>query len=124
MHRVREAVADGGVQSGAEEFLGVPYAAPPVGPGRWRPPRPPARWHGVRKATRPAPACLQFSPFGLADPQAVSEDCLYLDVYRPRSARPGARLPVILWMHGGAYSQKTGTQFGGRAMAELTGAWW
>ncbi|MEV7582509.1 carboxylesterase/lipase family protein [Streptomyces erythrochromogenes] len=106
---------------GAQEFLGVPYAAPPVGTQRLRAPRPPARWHGVRDAARQAPACLQFSPFGLADPRAVSEDCLYLDVYRPRAARPGARLPVVLWMHGGAYSQGTGTQFGGRTMAELTG---
>ncbi|KOU15282.1 hypothetical protein ADK49_21515 [Streptomyces sp. WM6349] len=119
---VAQGALRGQARDGAEEFLGVPYAAPPVGTGRLRAPRPPARWHGVREAIRPAPACLQFSPFGLADPQAVSEDCLYLDVYRPRTARPGARLPVILWMHGGAYSQGTGTQFGGRTMAELTGS--
>ncbi|MFC5876119.1 carboxylesterase/lipase family protein [Streptomyces virginiae] len=119
---VAQGTLRGRARDGAEEFLGVPYAAPPVGTGRLRAPRPPARWHGVREATRPAPACLQFSPFGLADPQTVSEDCLYLDVYRPRTARPGARLPVVLWMHGGAYSQGTGTQFGGRTMAELTGS--
>ncbi|MEU9234805.1 carboxylesterase/lipase family protein [Streptomyces subrutilus] len=110
----------GQTRDGAQEFLGVPYAAPPVGDARLREPRPPARWSGVREADRQAPACLQFSPFGLRDPAAVSEDCLYLDVYRPRSARPGARLPVTVWMHGGAYSQGTGTQFGGRTMAELT----
>ncbi|MGW6985313.1 carboxylesterase/lipase family protein [Streptomyces sp. NPDC054932] len=107
-------------RDGAQEFLGVPYAAPPVGDARLRAPAPPPRLHGVREATRQAPACLQFSPFGLSDPAAVSEDCLYLDVYRPRTARPGARLPVIVWMHGGAYSQGTGTQFGGRTMADLT----
>ncbi|MCX5149440.1 carboxylesterase family protein [Streptomyces sp. NBC_00320] len=107
--------------SGAQEFLGVPYAAPPVGDARLRAPQQPRRWTGVREAVRQAPACLQFSPFGLRDPQAVSEDCLYLDVYRPRAARAGARLPVIVWMHGGAYSQGTGTQFGGRTMADLTG---
>lgn len=107
---------------GAQEFLGVPYAAPPVGEARLRAPREPRRWSGVREADRQAPACVQFSPFGLADPQAVSEDCLYLDVYRPGNARAGARSPVILWMHGGAYSQGTGTQFGGRTMAELTGS--
>ncbi|MGW7346291.1 carboxylesterase/lipase family protein [Streptomyces sp. NPDC054854] len=117
-------VAQGGVRGqereGAQEFLGVPYAAPPVGAARLRAPQAPPRWRGVRQAVRQAPACLQFSPFGLRDPAAVSEDCLYLDVYRPRNARPGARLPVILWMHGGAYSQGTGTQFGGRTTAELT----
>ncbi|WP_251069955.1 carboxylesterase/lipase family protein [Streptomyces sp. ISL-96] len=104
----------------AQEFLGVPYAAPPVGNLRFRPPEAPERWDEVRNATRQAPACLQFSPFGLRDPEAVSEDCLYLDVYRPRNARAGARLPVVFWMHGGAYSQGTGTQFGGRTMAEST----
>ncbi|WP_037859051.1 carboxylesterase/lipase family protein [Streptomyces sp. NRRL S-241] len=116
--------AQGGLRGqsrdGAQEFLGVPYAAPPVGAARLRAPAPPPRWPGVREATRQAPACLQFSPFGLSDPAAVSEDCLYLDVYRPRTARPGDRLPVIVWMHGGAYSQGTGTQFGGRTMADLT----
>ncbi|MFI1151493.1 carboxylesterase/lipase family protein [Streptomyces sp. NPDC020817] len=106
----------------AQEFLGVPYAAPPVGAARLRPPQAPRRWTGVREAVVQAPACLQFSPFGLRDPAAVSEDCLYLDVYRPRTARPGARLPVIVWLHGGAYSQGTGTQFGGGTMADLTGS--
>ncbi|MFI8521560.1 carboxylesterase/lipase family protein [Streptomyces sp. NPDC085481] len=105
---------------GAQEFLGVPYAAPPVGEARLRAPREPRRWSGVREADRQAPACVQFAPFGLADPSAVSEDCLYLDVYRPEGARAGARLPVILWIHGGAYTIGTGTQFGGRTMADLT----
>ncbi|MFE5631024.1 carboxylesterase/lipase family protein [Streptomyces sp. NPDC056543] len=104
----------------AQEFLGVPYAEPPVGEARLRAPREPRRWSGVREADIQAPACVQFSPFGLADPSAAGEDCLYLDVYRPRGAGAGSRLPVILWIHGGAYSQGTGTQFGGRTMADLT----
>ncbi|MFD9635666.1 carboxylesterase family protein [Streptomyces violascens] len=104
----------------AEEFLGIPYAAPPVGNRRFRPPESPAHWSGTRDAVHQAPACTQFSPFGLRDPQDTSEDCLYLDVYRPRTTRPGDRLPVLFWMHGGAYSQGTGTQFGGRTMAGLT----
>ncbi|MEV4611468.1 carboxylesterase family protein [Kitasatospora sp. NPDC049258] len=106
---------------GVQAFLGVPYAAPPTGARRFRPPQPPARWDGVRQAAQQAPACLQFSPFGLSDPQNVSEDCLYLDVYRPADAAPGARLPVLFWIHGGAYSQGTGTQFGGATLARLTG---
>ncbi|MGW6710202.1 carboxylesterase/lipase family protein, partial [Streptomyces sp. NPDC054956] len=117
---VAQGALRGRVHDGAQEFLGVPYAAAPVGENRLAAPQPPRRWNGVREAVEQAPACLQFSPFGLRDPGAVSEDCLYLDVYRPGRARPGARLPVILWMHGGAYSQGTGTQFGGRTMAELT----
>ncbi|MCX5409401.1 carboxylesterase family protein [Streptomyces sp. NBC_00335] len=119
---VAQGALRGRAHDGAQEFLGVPYAAAPVGENRLRAPQPPPRWNGVREAVEQAPACLQFSPFGLRDPSAVSEDCLYLDVYRPGRARAGARLPVILWMHGGAYSQGTGTQFGGRTMAELTGS--
>ncbi|MEN8651314.1 carboxylesterase family protein [Streptomyces sp. 21So2-11] len=117
-------IAQGGLRGQsrgqAQEFLGIPYAAPPVGDLRFRPSQTPKRWSEVRDATRQAPACLQFSPFGLRDPQAASEDCLYLDVYRPRGAHAGTRLPVVFWMHGGAYSQGTGTQFGGRTMAEST----
>ncbi|WP_327350403.1 carboxylesterase/lipase family protein [Streptomyces sp. NBC_01304] len=110
----------GRVHDRAEEFLGIPYAAAPVANLRFRPPQPPARWSGVRDAVHQAPACPQFSPYGVRDPQAISEDCLRLDVYRPRGSRPGDRLPVLFWMHGGAYSQGTGTQFGGRTMADRT----
>ncbi|MFG2328087.1 carboxylesterase/lipase family protein [Streptomyces sp. NPDC048604] len=110
----------GRVNGRAEEFLGVPYAAPPVADLRFRPPRQAARWTGTREATRQAPACVQFLPVGLSDPDHVSEDCLYLDVYRPRHARPGDRLPVLFWIHGGAFLLGTGTQFGGRTMADLT----
>jgi para-nitrobenzyl esterase len=105
---------------GADSFLGVPYAAPPIKDLRFRPPRPPARWDGVRDATRQAPACLQFQPTGVREDQAVSEDCLYLDVYRPSRTRPGARLPVLVWYHGGGWTQGTGVIYGGRTMAALT----
>jgi para-nitrobenzyl esterase len=105
---------------GADSFLGVPYAAPPIKDLRLRPPQPPARWNGVRDATRQGPACLQFQPTGVREDQAVSEDCLYLDVYRPSRTRPGARLPVLIWYHGGAWTQGTGVIYGGRTMAALT----
>ncbi len=91
-----------GVTTGtAEEFLGIPYAAPPVGPLRWRPPQPAARWPGARDATRFAPHCPQpATPFGAA---STSEDCLYLNVFRPAAHASGAfRRPVMVWIHGGA----------------------
>jgi para-nitrobenzyl esterase len=82
-----------------DEYLGIPYAAPPVGALRWRPPQPAARWRGVRKANRFAPHCPQPpSAFGVA---STSEDCLYLNVFTP-AGRDGSDLPVLVWVHGGS----------------------
>jgi para-nitrobenzyl esterase len=84
-----------------DEFLGIPYAAPPVGPLRWRPPRPAARWTGIREATMFAPHCPQPpSAFGVA---STSENCLYLNVYTPAGAQADmGNLPVMVWIHGGS----------------------
>jgi len=97
------ATADGllrGTTAGSDhEFLGIPYAAPPVGNLRWRAPQPAARWKGVRAATSFAPHCPQpGSPFGVA---STSEDCLYLNVYAPAGVSLRNR-PVMVWIHGGA----------------------
>ncbi len=82
-----------------DEFLGIPYAAPPVGSLRWRPPQPAAHWTGVRPATNFGPHCPQTgSPFGLA---SMSENCLFLNVYAPAGSLRGGSLPVMVWIHGG-----------------------
>jgi para-nitrobenzyl esterase len=91
-----------GLANGAvNEFLGIPYAAPPVGALRWRPPQPASRWSGVRDAMQFAPHCPQPpSPFGQA---STSEDCLFLNVFTPRHKdEDGSRQPVMVWIHGGA----------------------
>ena len=90
-----------GTSSGSvNEFLGIPYAAPPVGALRWQPPQPAANWSGVRDATQFAPHCPQpASPFGLA---STSEDCLFLNVFTPSGQQAGAHHPVMVWIHGGA----------------------
>jgi para-nitrobenzyl esterase len=84
----------------ADEYLGIPYAAPPVGPLRWRPPQPAAHWPGIRSATQYAPHCPQTA--GVFGRASTSEDCLYLNVFAPasHSSRP---LPVMVWIHGGAF---------------------
>ncbi|HKE17821.1 MAG TPA: carboxylesterase/lipase family protein [Kofleriaceae bacterium] len=89
---------------GVRKFLGIPYAAPPTGDRRWRPPAEAARWHGVRDASQLAPHCAQpASPFGAA---STSEDCLYLNVFTPREGAARRDFlrghPVMVWIHGGA----------------------
>jgi para-nitrobenzyl esterase len=81
-----------------DDYLGIPYAAAPVGALRWRPPQPPPRWPGIRAATHFAPHCPQ--PTGVFGHPSVSEDCLYLNVFRP-ARQTSSELPVMLWTHGG-----------------------
>lgn len=84
-------------------FKGVPYARPPIGPLRWKPPEPAARWEAIRSATEAGPACPQVTTpadafYTFAQPR-MSEDCLYLNVWAPEGA---CDLPVMVWIHGGA----------------------
>jgi para-nitrobenzyl esterase len=88
-------------EGGAAVFRAIPYALPPVGERRWRPPEPMPRWSGVRPAEQQGVACMQ--PAMAAGPydrgkQAMSEDCLTLDVTAPAQAR---KAPVMVWIHGG-----------------------
>jgi len=89
-------------------FKNIPYAAPPVGELRWRPPQPAKKWQGVRDASEFGPACIQPLVEGL-NPELIpgSEDCLKLNVYTPKA---GNDLPVMVWIHGGALLTGSATE--------------
>ena len=86
---------------GAQAFLGVPFAAPPVGELRWKAPAPVAAWSGVRDATKKAVPCAALLSGDGA--RYENEDCLYLNVYRPVGVKAGDRLPVMVFFHGGGW---------------------
>lgn len=103
--RTRQGVARGVTLAGVEAWRGLPYAAAPVGDLRWRSPRPAAAWEGVRDAARFGPVAWQSRSgnfVGAARGQEMSEDCLSVNVLRP--AGGGEGLPVMVFVHGGAYA--------------------
>jgi para-nitrobenzyl esterase len=104
--------------AGVNSWLGIPFAAPPVGEGRYRPPRPVTPWQGVRRCDRYGDACAQHGmppnaimrQFSFEDPPecGTSEDCLYLNVWAPRGAA-GAKLPVMVFIYGGGHRVGSGS---------------
>jgi para-nitrobenzyl esterase len=95
-------------------FAGIPYAAPPVGPLRWRPPAPTAAWNGFRDASRPGARCVQDSSNDF-DRRHTSEDCLTLNVWTPPPSQE--RRPVLVWIHGGAFLNGSGDLYDARRLA-------
>lgn len=93
---------DGNVRT----FKGVPYAAPPVGPLRWKEPQPVKPWKGVRKAIDFGARCMQGNVYGdmVFHDRGPSEDCLYLNLWMPADATPASKLPVMVWVHGGGFA--------------------
>ena len=87
-------------------FMGLPYAAPPVGDLRWKAPQPAAKWKGDRDATKYGAHCAQGRVFDdmVFQDAGPSEDCLFLNVYTPADAKNKSKLPVMFWIHGGGYS--------------------
>ena len=111
---------DGGLVRGAgaagvDSFLGLPYAAPPTGNLRWRPPRR-RGLGGVRDATTFGPSCPQ-APSPFAPPGPFSEDCLYLNVYTPAARSSFGGRPVLVWIHGGGLEQDGARNYDGTKLA-------
>jgi para-nitrobenzyl esterase len=99
----------GSTANGVTSFRGIPYAAAPTGLNRWRPPQPVTAWGGQRDATAFGADCPQLdSPLVPTAGTARSEDCLFINVWRPADAHPGAVLPVMVWIHGGAFLHGSG----------------
>ena len=103
----------------ADRFLGIPYAAPPIGLLRFAPPAPVAAWKTPLAAFTLPPACPQLASSN--GPESTDEDCLRLSVYRPPAGTPGAPHPVLVWIHGGGLVNGSAAQQDGTAFARDTG---
>lgn len=95
-------LVSGVVRHGVIEYRGIPYAASPGGEHRWTLPRPASAWTGVRDGTHFGGACPQVARFNLTE-ASDNEDCLTVNVSVPQGTKPGSQLPVLVWIHGGAF---------------------
>jgi para-nitrobenzyl esterase len=111
---------EGTEASGIRIFRGIPFAAPPVGDLRWKPPQPVTNWDGVRRADAFGPRCMQRAVYSdmVFRASGMSEDCLYLNVWTPAKSA-SEQLPVLLYLYGGGFVAGDGSEprYDGEAMA-------
>src|SRR5258708_9530010 len=99
--KIKQGALKGAAVEGVEEFWGIPYAAPPVGDLRWRPPAAAPAWTGARDASKAGASCQP------ARDGSQIEDCLFVNVTRPAGAKPGAKLPLLVSIHRGGVTLGT-----------------
>ena len=110
--------------NGAKVWRNIPYAAPPIGHLRWKAPRPPIAWQGLREAIHNPEWCTQLTGpldklYGIEEDQVLgSEDCLYLNIYAPSKHVPGKKIPVMFWIHGGSNTWGRAEEYDGAYLAE------
>lgn len=110
--RITSGILRGIEQEGIVSFKGIPYAAPPVGKYRWRPPQPVPAWQGELDASGFRANCAQAGwPRGSgAIAEGSSENCLFLNLWLPAGTKPGAKLPIMVWIHGGGFVGGSGSE--------------
>ncbi len=104
--KIEQGKVQGVIVNDVAVFRGLPFAAPPTGDLRWRAPKPPAKWSDLRVADTFSRNCQQ------------AEDCLYLNVYGPVDPKPTSKLPVMVWIHGGAFIFGSGSAYDGTQFAK------
>ena len=116
--RTNEGPVRGFVANGVATFLGIPYAASPVGKLRWQPPHPVKRWGSPLDATEFANTCPQVTELGaFAGPSSITEDCLYLNVFTTGLNQRGGKKPVLVWIHGGGNVDGESNDYDGSKLA-------